>query len=314
MKPPMLFLVLLSLVFSCKSEYSDLIMTEKDLIPEGVAYNKSTDEIYLGSTYKQKILSIDKDKKIKTIFNQSNFNTLSPIGMEVDNLNQILWVCAAETPIVNESNTQKWNTAILSFDLSNKKLLAEFKLEEDQKQRFFNDITISDQGRVFITESVESKIYTINDGFQIVLFMDLEPYSFANGIVYYAPQNTLFIATEQGLVRLDVESKDHFLMENNTTINAFSIDGLAIFEDFFIAHQSTRVTKFYFNEKLTSLIRAEILDSGKEYDSSTTGEIGDGFYHYIVNSQIRSGIDQSLKSIKPMDSLENVIIRSIKLK
>lgn len=314
MNPPMLFLVLLFLVLSCKSEYSDLILTEKDLIPEGVAYNTLTDEIYLGSTYKQKILSIDKDKKIKTIFNQSNFNTLSPIGMEVDNLNQILWVCAAETPIVNESNTQKWNTAILSFDLSNKKLLAEFKLEEDQKQRFFNDITISDQGRVFITESVESKIYTINDGFQIVLFVDLEPYSFANGIAYYAPQNTLFIATEQGLVRLDVESKDHFLMENKTTINAFSIDGLAIFEDFFIAHQSTRVTKFYFNEKLTSLIRAEILDSGKEYDSSTTGEIGDGFYHYIVNSQIRSGIDQSLKSIKPMDSLENVIIRSIKLK
>ena len=67
------------------------------------------------------------------------------------------------------------------------------------------------------------------------------------------------------------------------------------------------------NDDYTEIIKSEILDSGSEFDASTTGEVANDAYYYIVNSQLSSGIDFKSKSAKPMDSLENVIIRKISL-
>jgi hypothetical protein len=60
-----LFCILNCLVFiSCttqdESRIKDYILTEKDLIPEGVAFDEATQTIYISSTYKRKIISIDQ--------------------------------------------------------------------------------------------------------------------------------------------------------------------------------------------------------------------------------------------------------------
>ena len=73
------------------------------------------------------------------------------------------------------------------------------------------------------------------------------------------------------------------------------------------------MTLFYLNEQEDSILTYQIIDTSG-LDSSTTGEIGeDGWYYYIANSQIRSGIDYDKMLIMPLDSLEPVVIKKIRL-
>jgi hypothetical protein len=73
------------------------------------------------------------------------------------------------------------------------------------------------------------------------------------------------------------------------------------------------VVRFLLNDKQDSIVHSNLLDTGPDFDSSTTGEIGNDQYYFIVNSQIRSGIDFKKQAIKPLDSLEKIIIRKIQL-
>jgi hypothetical protein len=122
------------------------------------------------------------------------------------------------------------------------------------------------------------------------------------------------VSSSQGILKIDTDSRSHTLLRVDSTIDAKDIDGLTIYKHSLIGHQSSKVSKFNLNGAADSITRVEILDSGPEFDSSTTGELDDeGNYYFIVNSQIRSGIDSVKKTIKPAGLLKNTIIRKIKL-
>ncbi|TSE09667.1 hypothetical protein [Aquimarina algiphila] len=305
--------MILLLLFGCNVNKRDYILKEKDLIPEGTAFNTETNMIYIGSIYKQKVIGITSKGKIRDMIGQESFGRLSPIGMEMNVSNKILWINMAAAPIVNQSNVKNWETAIMAFDIVNQKIKKTYTIEKRETRSFFNDITVATSGDVYATETMNGKIYKIDKNTDTLdIFIDLEKYTFPNGIVYYNPLNCLFVATNEGILKIELQNKMITLL-NTTNIDTKGIDGLAIYDNYFIGHQSSKVSKFYFNEDISEITKVEVLDSGEEFDSSTTGEIGNGYYHFIVNSQIKSGINQKEKTIKPIDSLEKIIIRSIKL-
>ena len=288
----------------------DYVLEEKDLIPEGVAYNSHTEEVYVGSIFKQKIIALKESGEVNVLFD--DFDQLSPVGMAYDSTRKILWVNVALSPLVNQSNRRGWITTIISIDTETGNLKRKYPVLTSQEAVFLNDLTVTQSGQVYATESVGGSIYTIEpDAEQIKLFHRLDGFSFPNGITHNIDH--LFIATDQGIVRLKIENKELILLKTEDDVNAGVIDGLALYKDYFIGHQSTKVSKFFCDEDFTKITGQEILDEGDEFDSSTTGEINDGWYHFIVNSQLKTGVDQELKQIMPMDSLENVIIRKIKL-
>ncbi len=311
--PCIIVLMILFLLFGCNVNKRDYILKEKDLIPEGTAFNTETNMIYIGSIYRQKVIGITSKGKIRDMIGQESFGRLSPIGMEMNVSNKILWINMAAAPIVNQSNVKNWETAIMAFDIVNQKIKKTYTIEKGETRSFFNDITVATSGDVYTTETMNGKIYKIDKNTDTLdIFIDLEKYTFPNGIVYYNPLNCLFVATNEGILKIELQNKMITLL-NTTNIDTKGIDGLAIYDNYFIGHQSSKVSKFYFNEDISEITKVEVLDSGEEFDSSTTGEIGNGYYHFIVNSQIKSGINQKEKTIKPIDSLEKIIIRSIKL-
>jgi hypothetical protein len=144
------------------------------------------------------------------------------------------------------------------------------------------------------------------------LFIGPLPYEFVNGICFTDRPGILFVCNDKGILSVNLSTKEFFLLP---TVNsdAGDIDGLAFHDNYFIAHQSSKVVRLYLSDNRDSIIRSDTLDSGKEFDSSTTGEVSGTHYYYIVNSQIRSGADYEKLHLKPLDSLENVIIRKRKL-
>lgn len=302
----------LATIWSC-APHQDFVLDDKKLIPEGTAFNTQTHTIYIGSIYRQKVIAIDANGEVYDIIAQDQFGKFSPLGMAVTKQNDMLWVAAAVAPIVRHAPGTQSETALFAFDLGTNQTSKKYVLDTDQPA-MFNDLTLDHFGNVYATETLGSQIYWVNQKTnQLELFRELNDFHHPNGIAFHQPTNCLFVATDAGIVKLALESKAITLLEAKNGIDTTVIDGLAIHQDYFIGHQSTKVSKFYFDDEVSSITHVEILDSGKAFDSSTTGEVGNGYYHYIVNSQIRSGVDRPSKTIKPLNSLEHVIIRKRKL-
>lgn len=304
-----ILLASINLTFSQSSTY-DFILKEKDLIPEGSTYNGQTEEFYVGSIYRQKIVALDKNGNEYTLVPQEVFGNLSPIGILYDSIRNILWMNVALAPIVNQSQLNTWQTGLIRYDLSNDNYA--IYLYEGTKQSFFNDLTSLPDGRIIMTESANNRLYLFNPITEkISLFCQLENYTFPNGIQFHNPSKSLYVAVDQGILKIDIDTKQRTLLPTSDHITPTVIDGLSIYNNYFIGHQSKKICRFYVNDEWTEIIDQDILDTGPEFDSSTTGDIGNGEYYYIVNSQLKSAFNG--RAIKPLDSLEHVIIRRRKL-
>jgi hypothetical protein len=121
------------------------------------------------------------------------------------------------------------------------------------------------------------------------------------------------VSSIEGIISIDLIKNNYSLLPVGANNKALAIDGLAFAGDYFIGHQSKMICRFYLSAGRDKIISVDTLDAGKEFDGSTTGEESNGYYYYIVNSQIRSGIDYARKAIRPVDSLNNIIIRKRKL-
>ena len=297
-----------------KTARTDHIITEKDLVPEGVAFDPATQTIFISSTYKKKIVAIDKEGKVSDFIKEGQDDIKSVIGMEVDSKRNCLWAISSEANevlLLKDPGDLQWRSSVYQYSLKDGKLIKKFELNEDSV--FLNDLTVSDDGIVYITESPGRIVYRITPGKDsLEYFVGPLPSQFINGICFADKPGTLFVCSEKGIFSIDVNTKEYFLLPSGI-IDAGDIDGLAFHKNYFIAHQGSKVTRLYLSDDRDSIIRSDTLDSGKEFDSSTTGEVSEDHYYYIVNSQLQSGADYTMMKLKPADSLENIIIRKIKL-
>jgi sugar lactone lactonase YvrE len=293
----------------------DFILEEKDLIPEGVAFDSVTNSVFISSTYKRKIIRIDSTGKVTDFIKEGQNGIWSTIGMEADARRRYLWVVSSQAkevlPLKNPDSLQ-WRSAIYQYNIETGSLINSFLLPV--KNVFLNDLTVSVNGDVYVTESMQNNIYRLDAGADSIrLFLSPKPYTFLNGIIFSGQPDQLFVSATEGIIKIDITTGQYSLLKTADTIDTKEIDGLTYYKNSFIAHQSTKVARFYLDDKQDIITSSSILDSGTEFDATTTGEQGNGFYYFIVNSQVQSGIDFKKQVIKPMDSLEKVIIRRIPL-
>lgn len=311
-----LCIVLLWMTGCSSNDKKDYILKERNLIPEGTAVDNRSGTIYIGSTFKRKIIQITGDGTVTDFIPEKSNGIASVVGMEVQEDKGILWANTAHAnevlPLMDTHPTKDWMTAICSFDIQHKKLMKQYDLHTEKS--FLNDLTVLPNGDVYATESMNNKIYRITtQSDSLELFLAPEGYTFLNGITYIDRFNCLFVSSTEGIICIDLATKNYYLLKVQKGIDAGSIDGLTLYKDRLVGHQSSRVTLFYLSADGHEIVQAKILDTGAEFDSSTTGEVSGDNYYFIVNSQIRSGIDTVSHTIKPTALLKDVIIRRIKL-
>lgn len=324
---PFLAVCLLWCCFACtpqatlqKNKLSDTlaVITEKDLIPEGTAYDPVTKQVFVSSTYKRKIVAIREDGTYYDFVKEAENDLWGTIGMEVDITRKKLWVISAKSKVVLVSRIPtpppEWQSKLLCYSLPAGTLEASYLLQPDSGKAFLNDLTVARDGSVYATESVGNVVYVLSYGAsEIKKFLaPAVGFNFLNGLAFSPDNTTLFVASTEGILAVDMKTRAYKPLRADSLIRTGACDGLAFYRNTLIGHQSKIVTRFYLNERMDSITRSEVLDD-KNLNSSTTGEIGGEWYYYIANSQIRSGIDYSTMRIKPLDSLQNIIIKRKKL-
>lgn len=303
-----------------KSSASDTLalLTERDLIPEGTAYDPRSNQLFVSSMYKRKIVAIEQSGRFYDFVETAADDLWSTFGMEVDTTRNKLWVISTKgksipsAPVILDD---RWQSRLYCYDIASKKLAGIYQVNANVTGDIgFNDLTIAENGDVYITESITNRIFMLKYGVQeIEEFLKPDGFTFLNGITLSQDNKTLFVSSTEGLLKIDVATKSFGILQSEFTTRPQPIDGLAFFNNSLIAHQGSLIRRFYLDHSLDSIIGQQVFDE-HNLNSSTTGEIGEnGWYYYIANSQIRSGVDYTNKRIRAIDSLQDVIIKRRKL-
>lgn len=285
-------------------------LPERDLIPEGMAYDPVEEAFYIGSLQKCKIIRVDKNQRITDFTAERQDGMLRVLGMRVDTERRILWVASAYgfiRPDIPEELLG--STGVFKFNLQTGELIKKYMLPQEEGH-YLNDLTIHPNGDVYITDWRIYGVYKISaetDVLEKFIDMPRQP----NGIDLSDDGGRLFIAGD-GMSVVDLATGE--FRELAYPVNMFvSGDGCYFYKNSLIAVQNNKVTRFHLNDAQDEIIRAEMLEAYHPlFNLPTTGALaGDDFY-FIANSQLLSYDADGY--LFPMNELEETKILHVTLR
>ena len=287
-------------------------VSERDLLPEGIAYDPQESCFYLGSLWKSKIVRINKDGKASDFTKEKQDGLRSVGGLKVDSERRLLWAVSLASPPWSKSFPDEagWS-AVFKYDLRTGKLIKKYEFEDKRTAHLLNDLAVSRAGDVFVTDSNRNEVWAIfHDKDLLEIFLRSDEFMFTNGIAFGRDDGTLYVASPgNGVYKINMSSKESRLVSHPETMTLSGIDGLYFYDNSLIGIQPSlnRVCRFYLNPQGDAVEHLEILDARHpHFDFPTTGTIAGKAFHYIANSQAyRFNPDGTLFSL---DKLKEVMV------
>lgn len=255
-------------------------ISEKELIPEGIAYDPVEKMFYLGSETKGKIIKVDQYGKVSnfTLERQDGLNIL--LGLHVDSIRRTLWVCSYE------ENKQ----AIFKYSLSSEKLIKKYLLSTDSTGAYFNDLVIHPNGDIYISDPEGGGIYTIpHSTNKIELFFKNDLLVSPNGITLSEDGQNIFVGdTYIGIHKINIKTKSTILLSHEPDFCIYGIDGLYLTENYLYAVEIllNRITRYSLNKVGNHIESCEFFERNGPYlDKPTTGVIVDDYFYFIADTQ-----------------------------
>ena len=261
-----------------------LVTADKDLIPEGLAWDAQRGVFYLGSLHRRKIVQIDLESHVSDFLRPQQEPLLPILGIRMDPNDGSLWANTwEEKPGASRSQ-------ILHVD-SNGRMLARFA-PNDMEQHGFNDLVVRKAGDVFSTDSFANQVFRLDPlkgtFFPLRLHRQL---FYPNGIALADDDRTLFIADALGVLKYDVRTSESNDVSPGPRNTLAGVDGLYWYRGSLIAVQNGIGTPRIAAHKLTAdgsrVSKVTVL----EFRTSltvlpTTGAVRGSDFYFIANSQI----------------------------
>lgn len=292
---------------------------EKDLIPEGIAYDSVGGRFYVSSLHKAKIVSVDRAGRSRDFKREREDGLSGVLGMRVDARRRILWVNTAVLPELKGYRKEEDGTSALhKYDLRTGRLLKKYVLANKPAPHLLNDIAINAAGELFITDSISSVVYRLRNGKdELEEFVRLKPYSYPNGITLSDDGRRLFVAHGEGISLIEVSTGKVSALAAAPGISMFGIDGLYYYRNSLIGVQNfsgdpLRVVRFHLGPGGQRVERARVMEANNPlFNIPTTGAVAGSSFYFIANSQLRSFDAQG--NIFPPENLSDVVILRTKL-
>ncbi len=278
--------VILFLILSCKNQDQITIPLnfQKDLIPEGITINPKTQTIFLNSLRHSKIVSCYIDgSNPKDFITDNQYSYLPGFGM---------FVKGDTLYALGNSLSKKNNKSILLLlNVKTGAFINSFS-PKDTSFKYLNDLAVTPNGDVFITESNSNKIYTLQSKKAVLeVFLETDEVKNANGITISDDGKYLYIASnEKGIRIVDRQTKR---IINQPNQDYTGIDGLKFYKNTLIGIVNAKkgeengIYQYFLNEKNTGITRKEKIFTFKDESKiSTTFSISNGYMYFVLNTQI----------------------------
>jgi DNA-binding beta-propeller fold protein YncE len=292
-----------------------LTITESHLIAEGITFDPVGQNFYISSIYKNKIIKVS-GSEIKDFISSNSDGFMGGVGLHVDAARRILWACSGNIM------GKYFRTGIFAFDLQKGKMLRKVIYPIDTVERFFNDLAIADDGIIYITDTFGHCIwkFSLNDEIPIKIILDKE-IEYPNGIDISSDNSNLFVATRNGLCKIDLSSgKTRFIQMPESKVSSKGLDGIALYKNSIIGIQNgvdpkseNKLVRYFLSDDFDKVERIEIIDVGNKYfDIPTTLTIVKNELYIIANSQL-DNLEQENLIIRRPEQLDYTYILKYEL-
>ncbi|MFZ0583844.1 MAG: hypothetical protein WAN72_07005 [Candidatus Acidiferrales bacterium] len=289
------------------------VVGERDLAPEGIAYDPVSHNFYMSSLSKHKIVCVSSDGSARDFKSSGQDGLGETLGMKVDAKRRILWV-------VSDSFTARATespTGLYQYDLMTGALRFKHLLPPGAKG-FLNDVALTSAGEAFATNTGTGEVFRASperDGLEP--FLPANSVGQANGIAFSNDDKVLFVAGWIGVARVDVATKTVNLLRKPHNIADAGLDGLYFHNGTLVGIQNpdlhpARVMRYTLNAALDTIVKAEVLESYNPlFDVPTTGTLVDDSLHFMANTQLeKRGPDGSMP---PASELQSILILKLQL-
>ena len=259
------------------------VTNEKDLIPEGLAYDPAEDLFYLGSMHLRKILRIPRQTPAKSsdFVPGNRYSILPVLGIRIDPRDNTVWAA---------SWIENGTTELLHFGESGA-LLGRFSLGQSHKHGF-NDLVVLRDGTVFVTDTLGNQVFRFDPKtktFQTLAF-HRQPFM-PNGIALADDQGSLYVGDLLGILRYDLKTGDSAELFPGPFNTVAGADGLYWHKGSLIAVQngigSARIVAFQLASDGLHVSKTTVLENRSAFTTlPTTGAIRGNDFYFIVNSQV----------------------------
>ncbi len=290
-------LILISILFlpTCCSEEKSVpavayTLEEKDLIPEGIAYDPVTAQLFVSSIGKEKIIAISREGKVSDFVATGQDSIMQTLGMKVDQDDRRLWV------VSNKVIDNITYSAVHIYNIDSKSLIKKI-ICRDTVRQLFNDLALTNEGDAFISDSYGSKIYRLDSDLgQIELFAGSDSLlRSVNGIAVSPDDKILYAATGAFIAVIDKDSKNIKPISDPNDIGSNGVDGIVFYNGSLIGVMNSKdtesemfVARYELSSDLMEITARTILDKGNPlFNMPTTCTLAGDELYYLGNTSLR---------------------------
>lgn len=274
------------------------VLKERDLAPEGIAYDPVERRFYISSISKHKIIVVGEDGVVAD-FKRTRQDVLGEtLGMKVDARRRYLWVVSdssapggapGENVLLGDAGRQ---CGVFQYDLRNGELLYKHLLPAGSRG-FLNDVALTSTGEAFVTNSGTGEVFRmspVRDGAELFLPANTVPQ--ANGIAVSSDDKVLFVAGWLGVARVDIATRHVKILSKPKNISDAGLDGMYFYKGSLVGIQNPdlhpgRVVRYYLNSAMDRIERAQVLESyNPTFEVPTTGTLVNSSLYFMANTQV----------------------------
>lgn len=261
-----------------------LVTEDKDLIPEGLAWDAKREVFYLSSLHRRKIVQIDPESHASDFLRPQDGPFLPVLGIRSDPLDGTVWANTwEEKPGASRSQ--------LLHIGADGKVIDRFA-PADSAQHGFNDLVLRKAGDIFVTDSLANQVFRLDPSAKAFSPLPLHrQLYYPNGIALADDDRMLFIADALGVLKYDIQTSTSLDVAQGPHNTLAGIDGLYWYRGSLIAIQNGIGTPRVAAHKLTAdgtrVVKLLILEYRTKLSVlPTTGAIRSSDFYFIANSQL----------------------------
>lgn len=297
-------------------------LEERDLFPEGIAYDPVTERFFLGSLRKSKIIGVSMAGEVGTLLDREALGTGGILGMVVNPRERVLWAAfhqAADQ--VGADPTVPFRTGIHRIDLEDGRLIRSYSVEKLEENHLFNDIALAADGTVYITSFATGTLYRISsESDELEEWLAMPEGVSTNGIAMGPDGRFLFVVGSDQIYRVEIETGETVQLGVPDGESLGYGDGLYFHDGGLVilaVHAEDdeyhhRVLRLHLSDDLSAVTRIQVLDQDHPlYAFPTTGALVAGWLYYIASAQFDKLDGEG--NVAPWDELSDIYILKVEV-
>jgi hypothetical protein len=262
------------------------------LLPEGIAWDQRRKRFFLGSTWKHYIVECTATGDCRPLVKEGQDGLYEVLGIKVDPRDRTVWA----------ASNSAGESGLFHFDAPSGNLIRKYTLSRVTEAHLFNDLAISSQGDVFLTDTRAGTVYWVSAATgRLEIFDPKLKVESANGIALSSDDKTLYVAGfPDGITVVDIASKSFHAIGHPPDLCLGNIDGLSYFNGSLIAVQNGvmthRVARYRLAKDLNNIESFEVLERRNPlFEGITTGTMADGAFYFMANTQLDKVVGGRIK-------------------